>query len=356
MNVSFKSFITLLNSEYRQYTYQQLADVTSQLAEMLEAGVDIQLSFYTLSKYASGKKIFRDNKWRQLLEDGKELSTVFKEYRFPKLFINTVMSGEQSGSLYQSLFLLADYYNKLAELKNKLIQALIYPCMVMLTVLFSLYFMLQYVLPNFRNLYRGLGLTIPESTKMLFEMQAWLMMYQHQLLLIVVIISLFIYLSIRITSIRQYLLWIGLYIPGIKFLVRYVNTHMLVMQLSMLIKGGVSVQEAFQDIDKLFSGPIVRQVKQMKHMVLSGIPLSQAINSINCFDININNFIEMGESTGRLDAAFTSAEVYYNQTMKNIIQYLMKGIEPILLLIMGVTVLFVIISMLLPVFDLLETL
>lgn len=347
--------LAILSSRRKSYSYNQLANIASQLGEMLEAGVDLELAFYTLSKYNVGRRVFGDGYWRTLLAEGRDLSFVFISYDFPQLFVNTIRSGESSGNLYDSLHILADYYEKLAELKSKFIQALIYPLMILLAVLFSLYFMLVFVLPNFAKLYRGLGLQIPATTAGLFRVQGWLA--SHEFLLIILLLSFLfsIYLIVRVRPIQQYLLWLGLYIPGVKRIVRYVNTHILVMQLSMLIRGGVSVQEALTDIDKLFSGKLVPRIRGIRDQVLTGMPLSQAVEDAACFDNNINNFIEMGESTGKLDAAFTSAEIFYNQSMKRTIDYVIKIVEPAMLLLMGMTVLFVIVSMLLPIFDLLES-
>ena len=344
-----------IGARKKNYSYNQLANIASQLGEMLEAGVDLELAFYTLSKYDVGRKVFGDGHWRTLLAEGRDLSFVFIAYNFPQLFVNTVRSGESSGNLYDSLHILADYYEKLAELKSKFIQALIYPLMIFMAVLFSLYFMLVFVLPNFAKLYRGLGLEIPATTAGLFRMQAWLASHELFLLALLLGFLFLIYLIIRVKAVQQYLLWLGLYVPGVNRIVRYVNTHVLVMQLSMLIRGGVSVQEALTDIDKLFSGKLVPRIRGIRDQVLTGMPLSQAVEDAACFDNNINNFIELGESTGKLDAAFTSAEIFYNQSMKRTIDYVIKIVEPAMLLLMGMTVLFVIVSMLLPIFDLLES-
>ncbi|OEF98404.1 type II secretion system F family protein [Desulfuribacillus alkaliarsenatis] len=349
MNKSIKNYLT----QYR-HNHTQLSEIASQLGELLDSGVDIRLAFYTLSKHARLNKAFKDMKWKQYLEEGKDLSFVFREYQFPFLFVSTIKAGEDSGRIVQSLYLLADHYEKLGELKNKISQALMYPLMILITVLFSFYFMLYFVLPNFKQLYHGLGLTVPSSTSYLFTIQAWLVDNNNNLLYVILGMAIVILLAVAIKPIRFYLMWLALYIPMIGSLFRYMNTHVLVMQLSMLIKGGISVNEAFSSIENLYRGPIAKEVNNLKQQVVAGNQISVTLSKMKCFDQNLVGFVELGEATGNLDSSFTGAEIFYNMRMKNLIQILLKSIEPAIILVLGIAVALIIVTMLLPLFDLLE--
>ncbi len=338
----------------RRLTHKVLAGVSGQMAEMLDAGVDLKLVFFALEKNTGGRSVFRHQTWKSMLEEGHDVSEIFQVYEFPAMFVNTVEAGEKSGQLVASLTLLHEYYQKIAELRAKAVQAAIYPSVVLLTVAFSLYFMIGIVLPNFRNLYHGMGLEVPEYTQMLFSTQRWLHVYKMHIVVWVGIAILIAFLCIRLVRIRNFLLGCCLYMPLFGRYVRYRNTYVLVTQMSMLMRGGVSVQEAFVNIRHLFSGAIARRIETMHGRVVAGAVLSESLHATRCFDEQLIRFIEMGESTGRLTAAFVGAEVYYSQKIKRILSLLIKGIEPFALLVTGVFILFIILAMLLPIFNLIN--
>ncbi|OEH85616.1 hypothetical protein BHU72_02110 [Desulfuribacillus stibiiarsenatis] len=366
MQLNIKNYISLLfnhkvdrtkfaKQRSKRYSYQQLSLITKQMADLLASGVDYNIAFFTLSKQSAGGAIFRNDRWRILLEEGKDVSAVFRYYNFPELCVHTIEAGEQSGRLIESFRLLSEYYENLAELHAKVVQAIIYPCMILITISFSLYFMIHYVLPNFQRLYIGMGIPIPESTALIFKIHAFLLQYQTLMMIVAAIILAIIMVMLRSKFLRSYIAWFSFYLPGLRHIMRQVYTHHLIMQLSLLIRGGLSVQQSFEYIDRLFYGPIAIDMKEIKVKVLKGETLSTIFRDIPYFDFNLISFLEMGETTGSLHTSFTGAEIYYSQKMKQSTQLAIKLIEPTVIFLIGISVACMILALLLPVFDLLET-
>lgn len=352
MNENMKTF----SMRFTKYTHKQLSEIAAHMGELLSSGVEVELAFFTLSKHEKTYKMFCDQRWRQLLESGKDLSVVFETYNFPVLFVATVKAGEKSGCIIESFERLAEYYQKLAEIRSKTSQALLYPTIILIAVTFSIYFMMVFVMPNFQRLYGALGLTIPKTTMILFALQEWVMANSIYLITFSIVFMMTIIAIVSWSKGRAYFLWFLLNIPLLRNSIRELLTHILVMQLTMLIKGGISVLDAFDNIDKLFQGPMALDIAESKTKILSGEPMSKVFKNVTFFDSHLIDFIEMGEMTGNLEGSFASAELYYNMRMKNLKQLILKGIEPVIILLVGVSVAIIIITMLLPVFDLLENL
>ena len=334
---------------------KDIAIFCRQFYTMLDAGVPILICLDILSKQIVNIKLRETIKSiKEDVEIGESLSEAMKKYPsvFPKFLISLVASGEASGNLDIIMLRLSNYYEKENKIMNKVKSAMIYPIILSFVALVAVIFILTYVMPTFTELFEGNGTEIPVSTKLLMSLsngikENWISII---FLIFIIFISLKIYLK---TDNGEYILSkLKLKIPVIKNLNQMIIVTRFTRTLSILTASGVSLINSLEIVSSVSGNKIAeKELITVKDRVMRGDSLYISMNDSKIFPAMLYSMIKIGEETGKLDDILNKTADFYDEELDNTIQTAVSMLEPALIVVMGIIIGFIVISIMLPMFD-----
>ena len=334
---------------------KDIAIFCRQFYTMLDAGVPILICLDILSKQIVNIKLRKTIKSiKEDVEIGESLSEAMKKYPsvFPKFLISLVASGEASGNLDIIMLRLSNYYEKENKIMNKVKSAMIYPIILSFVALVAVIFILTYVMPTFTELFEGNGTEIPVSTKLLMSLsngikENWISII---FLIFIIFISLKIYLK---TDNGEYILSkLKLKIPVIKNLNQMIIVTRFTRTLSILTASGVSLINSLEIVSSVSGNKIAeKELITVKDRVMRGDSLYISMNDSKIFPAMLYSMIKIGEETGKLDDILNKTADFYDEELDNTIQTAVSMLEPALIVVMGIIIGFIVISIMLPMFD-----
>lgn len=334
---------------------KDIAIFCRQFYTMLDAGVPILICLDILSKQIVNIKLRKTIKSiKEDVEIGESLSEAMKKYPsvFPKFLISLVASGEASGNLDIIMLRLSNYYEKENKIMNKVKSAMIYPIILSFVALVAVIFILTYVMPTFTELFEGNGTEIPLSTKLLMSLsngikENWISIV---FLIFIIFISLKIYFK---TDNGEYILSkLKLKIPVIKNLNQMIIVTRFTRTLSTLTASGVSLINSLEIVSSVSGNKIAeKELMTVKDRVMRGDSLYVSMNDSKIFPTMLYSMIKIGEETGKLDDILNKTADFYDEELDNTIQTAVSMLEPALIVVMGIIIGFIVISIMLPMFD-----
>jgi len=327
-----------------------------QLATMIEAGVSITNAISLLAEQIPNKKL------REVLvkvdEDirkGEELSVAMGKYsnEFPTLLISMIQVGEQSGTLDSIMNRMATYYEKQTKMNGKLKNALIYPGILATVTVFVVVFILTYIMPMFMDMFESAGSDLPAMTKIVLSLGDGIRHYGVLIGLVIVgIVVGFKYYTKRVDA--------GIYMYS-KYklknsLFKDLNQKIVVSRfargLSTVLGAGLSIASYIDVVSAVLENKYADvKLKTVKERMLAGDTLSDAIKESQLFPPMLGSMIKIGEEAGELDNILSKTADFYDEELERAIEAFTTILDPIMLVIMGVVVGFLIISILTPMFE-----
>ncbi len=327
-----------------------------QLATMIEAGVSIINAIGLLAEQIPNKKL------REVLvkvdEDirkGEELSVAMGKYsnEFPDLLISMIQVGEQSGTLDSIMNRMATYYEKQTKMNGKLKNALIYPGILATVTVFVVVFILTYIMPMFMDMFESAGSDLPAMTKIVLSLGDGIRHYGILIGLIIVgTVVGFKYYTTRVDA--------GIYMYSKyklkKSLFKDLNQKIVVSRfargLSTVLGAGLSIASSIDVVSAVLENKYADvKLKTVKERMLAGDTLSDAIKESQLFPPMLGSMIKIGEEAGELDNILSKTADFYDEELERAIEAFTTILDPIMLVIMGVVVGFLIISILTPMFE-----
>ena len=338
------------------FTGDQLAQFTHQLATLLGAGQPLDRALSILLDLPEGehaKKMVE--RVRDRVRCGTTLSQSLDEELgvFPKLYISLVRAGEAGGSLEETLRRLADYLERAQELRGSIVNALIYPALLMVGVLGSLVLLLAYVVPQFVPIFADMQVPIPWITQAVLllgnALQSW-----WWLILLVIGGSLFFWRA-RLRDPAAMLAWNAkmLSMKLIGPLLLKVETARIARTLGTLLKNGVPLLSALT-IARQVTGnrALDAALIQAHEQVKGGSGLSLALGQSKLFPRLAMQMVQVGEEAGQLDTMLLKVADTFELESKRAIDRLLAALVPALTIVMTVMVAIIMAAILLPLLSL----
>lgn len=329
---------------------------TTQLATLLTAEIPIAESLATLASQTQNKR------WQQIILDlrggileGHSFSQSLAQYPqvFSMLYCQSIAAGEQAGFLPQVLAGLTEYLEAQRSLQNKIQQALLYPLIMILVSVGVIGFLLFYVMPKIIPLFKSQHQTLPWMTKLLLDTVGFLH-HQWAWLLCSFALSIFVIQKLlKQPHLRA--LWHRclLKLPIIGKISLLANTTRFTSTLSFLLNAGVPLVEALANAKTLIKIlPMQQAIDQSLTAVYQGQSLAHALADTPYFPALTLHLIKAGEQTGRLASMLEKAAAYHTSELNHKITMLLTLFEPLMILVMGAIVLFIVLAVLLPIFSL----
>jgi len=294
---------------------------------------------------------------REDVEAGASLNQAKRKFPkvFDDLYCNLIGSGEQSGSLDIMLRRISDYIEKTLKLRSQVRQAMIYPVAILSFSVLVIIFMMWKVIPVFASIFIELGAKLPALTQVTVGLSNFVA--NNILLLFLGIIILILGLRyFRRTQVGRRLFDRSmLRIPLFGSLLTKVAISRLTRTLSTLLSGGVGMLESLKITSTTTGNVIIEEsVLDARRQVGEGRTLSDSFKETGRFPFLLTQMVSVGEATGTLDAMLTKLADFYDDEVSATVTSLLAVLEPILLIAVGGLVGLMIVSMYLPIFDLMQ--
>lgn len=326
-----------------------------QFYTMLNAGVPILTCIDILVNQVQNLKL-RDatKEIQEEVEKGGILSEAMKTHSdvFPNLLINLVASGEASGNLDEIMLRMATYYEKENKINNKVKSAMIYPIILSIVAVGALIFILTFIMPTFTGIFDQTGTILPWSTKFLLGFsdlikKSWLM-----LIIVIVLCTVIINIFLKTENGIYISHKLKLKLPILKKLNEMIIVSRFTRTLSTLIESGLQLVDSLEIVSKVCGNKIAEEALiEIKDKVMKGESLYSSMEESKVFPPMLYSMVKIGEETGNLDDILNKTADFYDEELDSTIQAAVAMIEPILIVVMGLAVGFIIISIMLPMFD-----
>jgi type IV pilus assembly protein PilC len=324
------------------------------LAVMINAGVPIIRSLYVLSdqnKNVRFKKIIRA--LAKKMEEGASLSKAMEEYDsvFNEAERGMIASGEASGNLNDILKDIARQAEKTASILAKVKGAMVYPAAIVVIMIISLFLMLTMVVPKISGLFADTGQELPTSTKILIGASEWA---QHSWLtgiIIIVVAVVAMILFRRSKKGKESIDLALLYVPVFGKLVRQLMISRFSRLLSSLMNAGLPIVKALEiNANAVGNEVYKKRIMYASQDVAQGIPLGENLtNDDFLFPPMVASMILVGEQTANLSEVSTKIANHYEAQVDNMVASLSKLMEPMILVIMGSAVGFIVSAIMQPI-------
>ena len=273
--------------------------------------------------------------------------------KIPPILINMIAAGEESGKLDNSLEVMADHFEKEHKTMSKVKGAMTYPIVVLIVALIVVIIMLVVVVPTFKGIFASAGANLPLPTKALLGLSD--ILQHHGLVLVGLIMIAGIILKMYMSSDEGKLYFDKklFEIPIYGQFMRKSIAAQFSRTMATLLSSGVAITEALKITSKVMGNRhIMNGMNDVIEQVKQGKGLYGPIKSLHMYPPMLENMILMGEESGTLDEMLTRASVFYEDEVDRAADTLTSMLEPIIILFLGGIIAFIVIAIMLPMFEL----
>jgi type IV pilus assembly protein PilC len=338
----------------RKVKPQQFLIFNQQFLTLIRAGLPIVQAVELLMRRQRNeyfKKLLEDV--RDRLKGGSLLSEAFESQQvFPKIYTTTLLAGEKSGNLEEVIGRYIAFQRLMLGFRKKLIASLIYPSILVVGVIVLFSMLVTWVVPRFAALFKDLGSDLPAITKFVLTFGENAQSFAPMILVGAVVIA-FVFIRWKNTetgALQFDRFKLSLPIFGQIWLKSQVATFS--RMLSTLLSGGLPLVPSLEtSAASLASKTLARGIREAGKSVREGRSLAKSLEATASFpDLSVE-MIEVGESTGALSQMLVSVAEFYEEDVQNALAAAMTLIEPVILILMGFVVGFILVALYLPIFS-----
>jgi len=338
----------------RKLKSDKVAEFARNIGELVASGVSLVRALKIISEDESispKERAIYANVLR-LVRSGIPLSDALIEQGgvFPTLFVNMIKSSESSGNLDQVALQMADYYEKDYKLSQKLSSAFTYPKILCVLIVLVLIIIMGFVIPQFESLFAQME-TLPAATRILLAISGFVSKKWYILIFAVIVGVMAIRLIVVIPAVAYVLHKLKLKLPVFGKLNKVIYTARFARTLSSLYSAGIPIVTALGIARETIGNRYIeKQFDNVIAMVRAGANLSDAINSVDGFVKKLTSSILVGEETGSLDTMLKSTADQMSYDSEIAMNKLVAMVEPAMIVVMAVTVGFIMIAIIQPIY------
>lgn len=264
-----------------------------------------------------------------------------------------IEAGELSGNLDDVMDKLATYYDKENKLKNKITSILIYPAILIITMIISFIFILIFLIPNFEDIYADNNIETPGLTKVLICLSH---LFRDYLPLIImgnlVLIGGLIYLKKNSNKFNEMINKLIFKLPVVSTYMKLIISNKFIKALAILISSGVQIVDSIEISAKVMSNEyIYEKICKSNEFIKKGNSIGDSLKTVEELPSLLLSMISIGEESGRLDTVLDTVTDYYENELDSKLEIGTKYFENFITLLIGILVGVVVISMMIPMFD-----
>lgn len=338
---------------------KHIAVFCRQFSTMLNAGVTIVGCLDILRQQTQNKRLRSvTDELYEGVQKGLTLSQSLKKHPdvFPDLMTQMVEAGESSGSLDVVMQRVAVHYEKENKINSRMKSAMVYPAVLAVACVGVVIVLLTKVFPTFLGLFEGSDVPLPGPTKLLIFLSGVLSQYWYFFLLAVLVAVLLFRRYIGTEEGRLKFDGWKLNIPVVKGLTQKTVSARFTRTLSTLLASGIPMLQAMEDSAGVVGNAVVaKSLMSAREEIRKGAPLSSPVRRMGHFPPMVPSMIEIGEGSGSLDEILDKTANIYDEEVELEVQRMLTLLEPLMIVIMALLVGFIAISMVLPMYDMLQT-
>jgi len=360
--LSLEEEAAALNSpqSYKSYfsdkiSIKDITDFTRQLCDLLGAGITIAKALNILHEQTENKKLKKVIlDIRDFCVSGNPLSDALSRHPrvFSNLYVNMVRSGEAGGMLDNILTRLSGFFEKQLEIQTKIRTALAYPILMTVVGLTTIIILLTFVMPKMTVMFSDFGQALPLPTQILLGMSGVIRNYWPILMLFSAGIVMTIVKIYNTPEGRLAIDRFKLNLPIFGRLVKKLEIARFTRTLATLLENGVPILGALQIVLETMGNAIIKsEIEKAAVAVREGSGLAQGLSGSKSIPHAVINMIAIGEEGGHIEKSLLKVALGYERESDEAIKIMMSLLEPVLILTLGMIVGFIVISMLLPIFE-----
>ncbi|MGH7788540.1 MAG: type II secretion system inner membrane protein GspF [Candidatus Binatia bacterium] len=343
---------------FDKITPQDLALMTRQLATLVGAGLPLVECLGALVEQVDSPRQKRMlSQVRERVVEGGTLADAMKAHPavFNDLFVSMVRAGEASGALDLVLIRLAEYTERAAQLRDKVRSATTYPMFMCIASMGILFFLLSYVVPKVTRIFEETHAQLPTMTIILLAVSGFLSNYWWLIIGLIAAAVFAVRVSIRTPAGRLRFDRLKLRVPYFGKVLKKVALARFARTLSTLLLGGIGLLQALDIVKHVVSNMVLANaIEDGRNSIREGHSVADPLKRSGLFPPLLVHMIAVGEKSGELESMLARAADSYDSEVESSVAALSSILEPILVIFMGGVVLFIVMAILLPIFQLNE--
>lgn len=336
---------------------QEKINFARNLGSMITAGLSMSRALAVMERQTRNKEMKKIlSSLQTSISEGKTLSDSMRSYKkvFSPIFVSMVSAGEQSGTLAESLRIVAMQMDKSFALQRRVKGAMMYPAIILFAMVLIAILMLTYIVPTLMKTFTELKVELPASTQ--FVLFASNMVRDHGLavlLVIIVLFALYVIWSKRASG-KQIIHYAILKLPVVGNLVKEVNTARTARTFASLLNAGVDMVESVRiTMDVIQNVHYKAVLEKAGEAIKKGDPISKIFTeNTKLYPIFLGEMMSVGEETGKIGEMLTGVAVFYEDDVDQKTKDMSTVIEPFLMVIIGAVVGFFAVAMISPMYSL----
>ena len=339
----------------RHVSLKQLSVFTRQLSTLIHAGLPLVKSLYTLTDQLDGYLKEVVAKITTQVEAGEKFSACLARYPniFPNVFASMIRAAELGGMMDEVLKKLATFLEKDERIKNRVRSALLYPAFVMGVAATILALLMIFVVPTFSSMFADLGGELPIPTRILIATSEAI---RHRWYWIILAAGLLVFgyrVFVRAPKNRFLVDQLKLHVPVFGKLLQQMAVARFSRTLGTLLKSGVPILRALEAVrDTVGNSVIAEATVRVRESIKEGENISGQMEATGAFPPLVVRMVSVGEESGELDNMLLQIANDYEEEVDVTVSGLTSLLEPVLIVIMGLIVGFIVVAMFLPLFTL----
>lgn len=333
---------------------------TRNLQVMISAGVSLPSALKILSKQSKSRKFQRIiTEVSDGVIKGENFSDILKKYSnvFSDLYCNMVKVGEESGSMENVLSILTRQMEKEHELKSKILGAMVYPAVILVTMMGIGVLMLILVIPKLAETFKDLAIDLPPTTRFVIWLGNTCKEYWYMIPVLIFGIIFLFKLASKTKPGKFLIDTVVLKIPIVSGLVRMTNSAYTVRTLGSLIASGVPITRSLELVAGSLNNSYFRNaILDASEKIKKGAKLAEALKPYEdrLYSTLVIQMIEIGEETGKTAEILSKLAEFFEEEVSNATKNLSAVIEPVLMVVIGAVVGFFVVSMIQPMYGMIQ--
>ncbi len=339
-----------LSIKKKKLPNDEIATFCDQMALILESGIPLYDGIYTLAESTSdevSKEAF-DSIAKKVEETGSLYTAVKEAGYFPEYMVSMINIGEQTGKLDEVLISLSEYYDRDYKIGKAIKSAISYPVILIAMMSAVVILLVVKVIPIFNDIFKNLGSDVSESANAVMKSATMLGYFIFGITIIILLIILSVYIY-NISGNGDKLRNLCYKLPGLRKITRKISAARFASVIGMMLESGYSIEKSLELAPSVVSNNDVKEkINECKKLVDEGKPFTEALGEMGIFDPLACRMITVGFKAGKLDSVLKKLSKQYNEEIDSSIEKVVSIIEPTLVAIMSLIIGGILISVMLP--------
>ena len=334
----------------------ELAVMTRQFSTLVSSGLPLETSLVALYEQTDDQKLKEIlSQVRSRVSEGSSLHVALEEHKnvFSDLYVSMVRAGEASGTLDVVLDRLADFLEKQQELNSKIRGAMIYPAIMFIVGLGVLVFMMTFVIPKVADIFEASNKALPFVTVVLIGASDFLRENFALILVFMAVVFFFAHRYVKTPSGKKVYDRFSLRVPVFGKMSSKVMISRFTRTLSTLLSSGIPLLESVKVSESVLGNSLyVENIKDVRVKVAEGAAFGSSLGQTGIFPPLVVRMVSVGEEAGKIEDMLSKVADMYDTEVDGMLSTLTSLLEPVMILIMGVVMGFIVSAILLPVLNL----